>query len=69
MHALSLHAQTSGSQTVYTSIYMCYIKYQYDANGNRTNRAYSCEWYNSSLQQNSIISPNQKYGYNSFLYK
>jgi hypothetical protein len=43
---------------------MCFIKYQYDANGNRTNRAYSCEWYNTiPQQQNSRMSaPNNAAG-------
>jgi hypothetical protein len=71
MYALSLYAQTSGSQTVYTSVYMCYIKYQYDANGNRTNRAYSCEWYggnqssrpsNKNNESSTIVFPNPSAG-------
>ena len=57
LYALNLQAQPTGSGSV-TSIYMCYIKYQYDANGNRTNRAYSCEWYTAQTpNQNSRTAP------------
>ncbi len=55
-YTVSLHAQNNNSQTVPGSVYMCYIKYQYDANGNRTNRAYTCEWYNTQTQQNSRLA-------------
>jgi hypothetical protein len=54
--AWSVHAQT-GPQNIPNAIFMCYIKYQYDANGNRTNRAYSCEWYNTQQQQSSREAP------------
>jgi hypothetical protein len=55
-YALSARSQT-GPQNIPSTIYMCYIKYQYDANGNRTNRAYSCEWYNTQQQQSSKKAP------------
>ncbi len=65
------HAQVGGTTTSNTSTYLCLIKYQYDANGNRTNRAYTCEWYGGyatsrtskpSSESSSVVFPNPNTG-------
>jgi hypothetical protein len=64
-------AQVGGTTSNTTSIYLCLIKYQYDANGNRTNRAYSCEWYGGNQssrtssknnESSTIVFPNPSAG-------
>ncbi len=53
-------AQGGGTTNPNNSYYICLVKYTYDANGNRTHRAYSCEWHNT-LQSSKIAKPTEPY--------